>query len=105
MIAFFIQIVISVFIGICFLYLAKRYDKSQLKYFILGFSICFFVRIIYLLIYGAFVNFKMNEGYLNHKNYSIIISIFISYIVFTILRKRIKKKSIKSSGIDEIGKQ
>ena len=104
MISFLIHIAVSIFIGVCFVYLAKRYTRSEAKYFIIGFVICFLVRIIYLLIYGYFSDFQFNGNYDLHKNYSILLSLIISFIIFKRLSKRMKKQSLKSLDIDEIGK-
>ncbi|RCS27336.1 hypothetical protein DUT90_04280 [Polaribacter sp. WD7] len=104
MLSFLIQIVTSVFIGVCFVYLAKRYQKNEIQYFIFGFLLCFGIRVGYLFVYGYFNNFTITQSYSEHKSFSILVSIIVSYIVFTLIRKRIKKKNTASLDINEIGK-
>jgi hypothetical protein len=102
---FLIQIIISVFIGWSFVFLAKRYRKSQAVYFCVGFFICLAVRFIYLIIYGLVSDFKINIAFSYHRNLSILLSLMISYIVFTIIRKNLQKVNSENPDIEKIGKE
>lgn len=105
MLNFLIQIIISIFIGVSFIFLAKRYQKSQVFYFCIGFFTCLIVRIIYLVIYGLITDFKINQSFSYHRNISIIISIIISYVLFRLLKERLHSKNSEYHNINEIGKQ
>jgi len=102
---FLIQILISIFIGACFTFLAKRFDKSQTLYFFTGFFISLFVRIIYLFIYGFITDFTIDQEFNLHKYLSIILSIVIAYILFMGLKKKLIKSQSEHLDINEIGKQ
>lgn len=103
LISLIIHIIISVFIGVCFVFLAKRYQKSQSIYFCIGFFTCLVLRMLYLIIYGLFTDFEANNDLDYHRNLSILFSIIISYILFRILKKRSKEKFLDYSDINEIG--
>lgn len=104
MINFIVQILASVYIGICFIFLAKRYQKNQLMYFSIGFFGCLGVRLFYLIIYGFITDFTININFNYHRNLSITLSLIISYILFRIIKKRLKEKNSEYSDINEIGK-
>lgn len=104
MVNFLIQILISFFIGGCFIYLAKRFDKSQILYFFIGFFTCLLVRILYLIFYGFLTDFEIDEQFNFHKNLSIIISIVIAYITFMLIKKYLQKQNVGYKELDEIGK-
>lgn len=89
--------------GVCFVVLAKRYRKNKLIYFCIGFLSSFSLRILYLIIYGFFTDFKVNEGLDYQRNLSVLCSLIISYILFVILRKKIKENTTEYADIDEIG--
>jgi len=105
MLNFVVQILISIFIGGCFVFLAKRYQKNQTTYFSLGFFICFSVRFIYLIIFGFISDFKINTEYTYHRNLSVLLSVIISYIAFIIIRKKLHKLSPEKPDINKIGKE
>ncbi len=105
MVNFLAQIIVSIFIGICFVFLAKRYQKSQSLYFCIGFFVSVVLRIIYLLIYGFFTDFEVSNELDYHKNLSIVFSLIISYFLFRILKRRLKENNSDYSDINEIGKQ
>ncbi|WP_298764985.1 hypothetical protein [uncultured Polaribacter sp.] len=89
--------------GICFVVLAKRYCKNKFIFFCIGFLSSFSVRILYLIIYGFFTDFKVNEGLDYHRNLSVLCSLIISYILFVVIRKKIKENTTEYVDIDEIG--
>lgn len=91
--------------GVCFVVLAKRYRKNKLIYFCIGFLSSFSVRIFYLIIYGFFTDFKVNEGLDYHRNLSILCSLIISYTLFVIIRKKLKENTTEYVYIDDIGKE
>lgn len=105
MINFIVQIIISVFIGWSFVYLAKKYQKSQVGYFCMGVFVCLAVRFIYLIIYGFITDFSITSAYSYHRNLSIILSVILSYIVFIIVRKYLEKRSLEHLEIENIGKE
>lgn len=105
MINFVFQIIASIFIGVCYTYLAKRYQKNQLIYFFIGFIISIVIRLIYLLVYGFFKDFKITQEYNYNKNLSVLLSIIIPYILFMILRKRLANNNGNDTDINDIGKE
>jgi len=102
---FIIQILIAVFFGACFVFLAKRYEKSQFIYFCVGFFTCLGVGVFYLFVYGFITNFKVNIEFNYHRKLSIVLSLIISYILFRIIKKRLREKKSEYSDINDIGKQ
>lgn len=102
---FIIQILISIFVGICFVFLAKRYQKSQFVYFFIGLFASLSIRVFYLLIYGFVTDFKINQEFNYHKNLSILLSIIVSYLFFIILKKRLQTNYSDDANINEIGKE
>lgn len=102
---FVIQIIISIFIGGCFVFLAKKYQKSELIYFCIGFFICLAIRIIYLLIYGLITDFSINQNFDDHRNLSILLSIIVSYIFFRVFKIRLHRENSNEVDINDIGKQ
>ncbi len=102
---FIIQIITSVFIGWSFVFLAKKYQKNQAFYFCIGFFVCLIFRIVYLLIYGVFTNFKVHQNLDNHRNLSIVLSIIVSFIVFILIKKRLQKNNAAIPKINDIGKE
>ncbi len=105
MVNFVFQIIASVFIGSCFVYLAKRYQKNQVIYFFIGFTISIAIRLIYLLVYGFVKDFEITQEYSYNKNLSVLLSIIIPYILFVFLRKRLAKNNGNDTDINEIGKE
>lgn len=101
---FIFQVIASLFIGGCFIYLAKRYNKSQVFYFCLGFFASLAIRFVYLLIYGFSTNFSVQEDFSYNRNLSVLLSIIIPYGLFILLRKKLEKKYNSDTDIDEIGK-
>lgn len=91
--------------GICFVFLAKRYQKNNVIYFCLGFVISLLVRIIYLVLYGLVTDFKVDQNFDYHRNLSIVLSIIISIICFRLMKMFLEKKSKANLEIDEIGEQ
>ena len=87
------------------MYLAKRFEKNNTFYFCIGFFVSLAIRIIYLLIYGFFTDFKIREDLEYNRNLSILLSVIISYILFGFLRKRLKNKNLEYQSINEIGKE
>ena len=87
------------------MYLAKRFEKNKTLYFCIGFFVSLAIRIIYLLIYGFFTDFKIREELEYNRNLSILLSVIISYILFGFLRKRLKNKNLEYQSINEIGKE
>ena len=105
MISFIIQILSCIFIGVCFFFLAKRYTKNKVLYFLLGFSICFSIRILYLFLLGFYKEFKIDYLFSYHQHYSILLSICVSYFIFLFLKRRLKKQDNTFVNIDSIGKK
>ncbi|PQJ77718.1 hypothetical protein [Polaribacter porphyrae] len=105
MINFAIQLVISIFIGGCFVFLAKKYRKNLITYFCIGFFICLAIRILYLLIYGLITDFSINQNFDNHRNLSVLFSIMISYVFFRILKAKLHKENPNHFDINDIGKE
>lgn len=101
---FIIQIIVSIFIGICFVFLAKRYQKNKVFYFCVGFFVCLLIRIIYLVIYGFITDFVITQNLNHHKNISILISIVISYLIFRVFKYQLEI-NIEDVDINDIGKQ
>ncbi|AUC22631.1 hypothetical protein BTO15_11265 [Polaribacter sejongensis] len=103
MINFTIQIIASIFVGVCFMYLAKRFQKNNIFYFCIGFFVSLTIRIIYLLIYGFFTDFKLQQDFEYNRNLSVLLSVIISCLFFGFLRKRLKNKNLDYQNINEIG--
>ena len=102
---FILHIVVSVVLGFLLLILARDYKKPLIKYFFLGFSISFGIRIVYFLIYGSIHSFEITENFSQHQNFAVGLSLVVVYIVYRIIKKRFKKeKKLKANQIDEIGK-
>lgn len=104
MINFTIQIIASIFIGGCFIYLAKRFNKNKVFYFCIGFFTSLTIRFLYLLIYGFITDFKIHQDFQYNRNLSILLSVIIPYILFVFLRKRLQKNNSDYQNINDIGK-
>ena len=105
MINFIIQIIASLFIGGCFIYLAKRFSKNKIFYFCVGFFSSFAIRFIYLLIYGFVTDFKIEQDFQYNRNLSVLLSVMIPYILFVLLRKKLNKEDTDDLNINDIGKE
>ena len=105
MLNFTIQIIASIFIGGCFIYLAKRFDKNKTFYFCIGFFTSLAIRFLYLLIYGFITDFKIQQDFQSNRNLSILLSVIIPYILFVFLRKRLQKNNSDYQNINDIGKE
>ena len=102
---FILQISISFVLGFLFLILAREHKKQLFVYFCIGFFSSFFIRFLYLLIYGIYSDFLKTTGYNSHKQYSIIVSIIATYILYRIMKQKIKKdKEKQKAEIEDIGK-
>ncbi len=102
---FLIQIIIAVFIGWSFVYLAKKYQKNKIIYFCIGFFICLIFRIVYLFFYGIITDFKVDQDLDNHRNLSIVLSIIVSYFLFRFIRYKLHQNDSNIPDINEIGKE
>ena len=102
---FIIQIIVSIFIGICFVFLAKRFQKNKIFYFCIGFFFSLIIRIIYLLIYGYFTDFKLREDFEYNRNISVLLSVIIPYLFFVFVRRRLQSENSDYQNINEIGKE
>ncbi len=85
------------------MYLAKRFQKNNIFYFCIGFFVSLTIRIIYLLIYGFFTDFKLQQDFEYNRNLSVLLSVIISCLFFGFLRKRLKNKNLDYQNINEIG--
>lgn len=93
-------------LGFLFLILARENKKSLTFYFGIGFLFSLGIRFIYLFIFGFFSNYYTTSlAYNNHRNYSIVVSIITTYILYRILKKKIKVAQEKQkAAVDDIGK-
>lgn len=105
MINFILQIIASIFIGGCFIYLAKRFSKNKIFYFCVGFFTSLVIRFIYLLIYGVITNFEFQQDFQYNRNLSVLLSVIIPYLLFVFLRKRLQNKNSDYENINDIGKE
>ena len=85
------------------MYLAKRFQKNNIFYFCIGFFVSLTIRIIYLLIYGFFTDFKLQQDFESNRNLSVLLSVILSYFLFVFLRKKLKNKNLDYQNINEIG--
>lgn len=103
---FVLHLVISAVIGFLYLFLARNYKKQLFKYFLIGFAITFSVRTAYLLIYGFITDYKITSNFSNHQYYAIILAVLVSYVIYRIMKKKIKiEYKTEESKIEEIGKR
>ncbi len=70
----------------------------------MGFFICLTLWLIYIISYGIITNFKVDNDLDYHRNLSIFFSLIICYIIFIIVRKKLKKNYSDDLEINEIGK-
>lgn len=105
MINFLIQIIIAVFIGWSYVYLAKKFKKNKIIYFCIGFFICLIFRIGYLFFYGVITDYKVDQDLNHHKNLSIVLSIIVAYVLFRLLRSALQDNNSETPNINEIGKE
>ena len=105
MINFIVQIIASIFIGGCFIYLAKRFNKNKIFYFCVGFFTSLAIRFMYLLIYGFITDFEVQQDFQYNRNLSILLSVIIPYVLFVFLRKRLQNKNSEYQNINDIGKE
>lgn len=105
MINFIIQIIASIFIGGCFIYLAKRFKKNKIFYFCVGFFTSLLIRFIYLFIYGFITDFNFRKDFQDNRNLSVLLSVIIPYILFVFLRKRLQLNNSDYQNINDIGKE
>lgn len=102
---FIFQISVSFVLGFLFLILARENKKQLILYFSIGFFFSLSIRLMYLLVYGFFSDFSIKAGYNSHKQYSIIASIAATYILYRILKKKIKTtQENQKAEVDDIGK-
>lgn len=102
---FLIQIIISLFIGWSFVFLAKKHQKSQVFYFCIGFFGCLCSRIAYLLMYGLITDFSVTQDLDIHRDLSIIFSVIICYVLFRLMKNKLQKNNSEVPTIDDIGKE
>lgn len=105
MINFILQIIASIFIGGCFIYLAKRFHKNKIFYFCVGFFTSLAIRFIYLLVYGVITDFEFRQDFQYNRNLSVLLSVIIPYILFVFLRKKLQKEDTDDLNINDIGKE
>lgn len=98
-------LIIIIFIGILFSFLANKYKKSKIKYFFFGVFSFLIVHLIYMAVFGLITDFKLSYELNVHRKYSMILSFCFSYISYKIIKFRLfKEKESKPSEIHELGK-
>lgn len=102
---FIFQLSVSFVLGFLFLILARENDKGLISYFCIGFFVSLCIRLAYLFIYGLFSDFSITTKYNTHKQYSIVISTVVTYVLYRIIKQKIRKDKEKQDGeVDDIGK-
>ena len=98
-------LIILVFTGFIFSFLAKKYNKSKIKYFFIGVFSFLIIHMIYMLVFGLITDFKVDEELNIHRKYSMVLSFCFSYVSYKVFKSRLyKEKESKPLEIQEIGK-